>query len=117
MKPEAADYLRAGLSAMGLRHRVLANNIANLNTPGFRRGQVQFEPLLAEAIKSGKAPDEVQPLLGCSSRDASDPSANDVDLDTEVGELVRTSTMYKAYFRLLGKLMRQMDLAIHTEGT
>lgn len=38
------------LEAASTRHRVLADNLANVNTPGFRRGEVQFESLLARAL-------------------------------------------------------------------
>ena len=33
------NYLEAGMKAEGLRQKVIANNIANMNTPGFRRSE------------------------------------------------------------------------------
>jgi flagellar basal-body rod protein FlgB len=114
VRPEAVDYLQAGLKAVNLRQTVIANNIANLNTPGFRRGEVRFEALLGEALKSdGDAdPSAVGPEILRSSSGEGDPQASDVSLDTEMGELVKNSAMHKAYFRLMAKLMKQMELAI-----
>ena len=42
-EPTIVDYLEAGLKVSGLRGKVIANNIANLNTPGFKRSAVEFE--------------------------------------------------------------------------
>ena len=42
------DYLSRGLEAANLRHEVISNNIANVNTPHFKRSAVNFEDLLAK---------------------------------------------------------------------
>lgn len=114
MKPEAVEYLRAGLKAVSLRQTVIANNIANLHTPDFRRGEVRFESLLADALKfdSSAAPDAVGPEVFRSMTDEPDAQGNDVSLEVEMGELIKNSSMQKAYLRLLGKLMKQMEMAI-----
>jgi flagellar basal-body rod protein FlgB len=109
--------LEAGLKAAALRDKVIANNIANLNTPGFRRSQVEFEDLLASAMESSKTseleglePKVVQPM------DAPvDASGNDVSLDTEVGEMVKNGAAYKTYMRILGRIYRQIEYAIRGE--
>jgi flagellar basal-body rod protein FlgB len=114
MKPESVDFLRAGLKAVSLRQSVTANNIANLNTAGFRRGEVRFESLLADAVKNDSVADpaDVAPqVLSAASEDPADPG-NNVDLDVEVGDLIKNSTMQKAYLRLMTKLMKQLELAI-----
>ncbi|HUT61432.1 MAG TPA: flagellar basal body rod protein FlgB [Phycisphaerae bacterium] len=114
VRPEAIDYLEAGLRAASLRQTVIANNIANLNTPGFRRAEVQFENLLAKALRSGGdvRPQDIRPLVVKAASAAVGPNGSNVDLDTEVGELIKNSMLTKTYFRLLGKLMQQMELAI-----
>ena len=47
-KANVTDYLQAALKGASLRQAVIANNIANLNTPGYRRRAVAFEKSLAE---------------------------------------------------------------------
>ena len=117
MKPEAAEYLRAGLKAVSLRQTVIANNIANLETPGFRRSAVEFEKRLTEAIQSGQdrelatlAGEVYQPMEG-----EVNSTGNDVNIDVEVGDMIKTTGQYKTYMRLLAKLYRQMEQAMAVE--
>jgi flagellar basal-body rod protein FlgB len=46
------DLLAAALTVEVLRQKAIANNIANLETPGYWRGDVKFEELLAKAMDS-----------------------------------------------------------------
>lgn len=41
------NYLQRGLTAANVRNEVIANNIANVNTPHFKKSDVIFEDLLA----------------------------------------------------------------------
>ena len=47
------DYLSRGLEAANMRHEVISNNIANVNTPNFKRSAVNFEDLLAKELNIG----------------------------------------------------------------
>jgi len=107
------ELLAAGLRAASLRGRVIANNIANISTPGYRRKDVRFEALLARALESGEV--DLEALRAEIFEPRSTPlntHGNDVSLDVEVGELVKNSARYKTYIRLLGKMYKQMELAI-----
>lgn len=46
------DILHRGMSANIMRQEVIANNIANSDTPNFKRSDVNFETALSQAIKS-----------------------------------------------------------------
>ena len=50
MTPSAfgIDVLSRVLDTAALRHRVIAQNVANVNTPGYRRLEVTFEDELAK---------------------------------------------------------------------
>jgi flagellar basal-body rod protein FlgB len=52
-KTGIVELLQAGLKAETMRQQAMANNVANIQTPGYRRLDVQFEKLLAKAIESG----------------------------------------------------------------
>lgn len=114
VKPEAVDYLRAGIKATSARQSAIANNIANVNTPGFRRLAVSFESLMNEALNSNEHadPTAIVPNTYRPMNTVVDANGNDVSMDMEVGEMVKNSSMYKTYFRLLGKLVRQMEMAM-----
>jgi len=111
------DYLEAGLRAAGLRQSVIADNIANMATPGFRRRAVPFEQAFAEALAKGE-PVRMDGLFRHVHRPMTDPVndiGNDVQLETEVADLVRNGLLYKTYARLLGRMYQQMERAIVTE--
>lgn len=108
------EYLEAGLRATTLRQTTVANNIANMATPGYRRAVLPFEQVFAEALDAGK-PVDLDEVVERILRPRTDPlneHGNDVELDREVAELVRNSVLYKTYMRVLQRAYRQMELAI-----
>jgi len=112
-----ADLLEAGIRAESLRQKAIASNIANLETPGYRRIDVRFEELLAKALDSSGAVDlrEIEPQLHQPKGTPVKSNGNDVNLDAEVGEMVKNTLRHKAYIRLLTKKYRQIELAINTK--
>lgn len=112
MKPEMINHLHAGLKVTTARQGLIANNIANISTPGYKRLDAQFERVLAEALASGKNLADVEAPIAPTLIGTPNEIGNDVDLDQEIGEMVQNASMYKTYFRLLGKMLRQMEMAI-----
>jgi len=110
------DFLEAGLRAESLRQRAIANNIANLKTPGYRSIDVKFEELLAKALDSCEAVDfnEIKAELYQPKTTPVKSNGNDVSLEAEVGRMVKNSLRHQAYIRLLSRKYRQIELAIGT---
>jgi len=102
-------YLQAAIKAAEMRQGVIAENIANVSTPGYRPKLVQFEQYLLKALESAEPvrPDQLRPRI-VLSRDAS----AGVSLERQIGDLIRNTAMSKTYMRLLGKLYSQMELAM-----
>ncbi|HUS92471.1 MAG TPA: flagellar basal body protein [Phycisphaerae bacterium] len=111
--PDIVRFIEAGLQAGGLRGKVIANNLANLNTPGFRRGEVRFEEMLSRAMTSGRAADagEVAPEVYCPGSTPINDQGSDVNLDLEIGLMVKNGGTSRVLLRTLSKLYRQMELA------
>jgi flagellar basal-body rod protein FlgB len=111
------DFLEAGIKAESLRQKAIANNIANLGTPGYRRIAVKFEELLDKAMASGSSAklSEIQPEVYQPKQTPVKSNGNDVNMEIEVGELVKNSLRHKAYIRLLNKKYTQIELAINTK--
>ncbi len=111
------DFLEAGIRAESLRQKALANNVANLQTPGYRRIDVKFEELLAKALDSPGSVDfsEVEAQIYQPNQTPVKSNGNDVDLETEVGEMVKNTLRHKAYIRLLYKKYKQMELAMNVK--
>jgi len=112
-----ADLLDAGIKAESLRQKAIAGNIANLQTPGYRRTDVRFEELLAKALDSSGTVDlsEIEPQLYQPKQTPIKSNGNDVNLEGEVGEMVKNTLRHKAYVRLLNKKYNQIELAIGTK--
>jgi len=112
-KATLIDFLEAGIKGSSLRQAAIANNIANLGTPGYRRVTVAFEKRLAQAIAGGKlnvgelAKDVMRP-----KNTPVDASGNDVTLEMEIGEMVKNVGMQKTYLRLLARTYRKMESAM-----
>ena len=110
-RPDMIDLLSAGIAGASARQNVIAGNIANAQTPGFRRRTVEFENALARAVDSGDLAAAKAHVLTPAGGTA-DETGNNVDIETEIGELVQNSANYKACLRILSKVYKQMELAM-----
>jgi flagellar basal-body rod protein FlgB len=110
------DFLEAGIRVESLRQKAIASNIANLETPGYRRIGVKFEELLARALDSSGAADlsEMEAQIYQLNTTPVKSNGNDANLEVEVGEMVKNTLRHKVYIRALSKKYRQMELAIST---
>ncbi|GAB3681706.1 flagellar basal body rod protein FlgB [Angustibacter aerolatus] len=92
--------LTSALRGLASRQRAIANNISNIETPGFHATRVTFEDSLREAVGSGDsgAVADVAP----SSRTSLEPTrqdGNNVNLDTETLSSVDTNLRYQLALR------------------
>ena len=55
------NYLPRAMTAANIRHEVISNNIANVNTPNFRKSDLVFEDLLAEELYGPKDDGRLKP--------------------------------------------------------
>jgi flagellar basal-body rod protein FlgB len=93
--------LQKALDASWLRIEVISNNIANVDTPGYKRKTVKFEEFLSSEMKTGKI-SKGQTRLKSSdimvSHDYSTLSyrsdGNNVDIENEMAELATNSLRY-----------------------
>jgi flagellar basal-body rod protein FlgB len=88
------------LDAAAMRHRVIAQNVANVNTPGYHRREVVFEADLARALASGEQPGSVKPhVIIADGPERVD--GNTVDIDREMNDLTRNALLYEAAAQLI----------------
>ena len=109
------DLLQAGIQAENLRQKTIASNIANLETPGYRRVDVRFGDLLAKALESAGGVDlkEVEPEVFQPGDTPLKDNGNDVDLNKEVGELLKNTLRHTALVRLMARKFQLIDQAIN----
>jgi len=108
----ALEQALAGASA---RQQALAHNLANANTPGFRRSDVDFHATLASALESG-APDSALGRLSFERAiDSNAPAradGNTVDVDKEMSTLTENSLDYQALVTIAHARLKMLGMAI-----
>lgn len=112
------SLIEAGIKAEGLRQKAIANNVANMETPGYRRIDVKFEEVLAKSLESSGSVDlnEIEPKIYQPKDTPVKSNGNDVGLENEVGEMIKNSLRYQTYIRLLNKRYKQIEMAISVGG-
>ena len=108
------NYLQAGINAESKRQSVIAGNMANMNTKGYRRFDVQFEEAFAKIIDKDKDfnPSDIDVDLIQPKNTAINAQGSDVNIHAEVGELVKNSIRHKAFVRILAKKYEQYNAAM-----
>ena len=106
--------LHAALTGLQQRQRVTADNIANIQTPGFLAGRVDFESTLQSEIANGETP-----VVGRSSVTRSmDPTrtdGNNVNLDTETVIATETGLRYQLAINALDGKYALLRSALRTQ--
>ena len=72
--------LESALDGLSMRQKAIANNIANINTPGYTAERVSFEDALAQSVAQGNG--SVQATMA-RSLEPTNENGNNVNLDTE----------------------------------
>lgn len=86
------------MSASTLRAKVLSQNIANQNVPGYKRQIVRFEDLLAKTLESGThSLDGVEPEVVTDLETPSSPDGNNVNLELENNAMRANWLLYETY--------------------
>jgi flagellar basal-body rod protein FlgB len=101
------DVLARVLDNTSLRHRVIAQNVANVNTPGYRRLEIAFEDLLSAASDASPSKPQVVEVPGTERVDG-----NTVDIDREMGDLTKNALLFQAATQILASRMAAMRSAI-----
>ncbi len=122
------NILSSTLDATSKRHEVISNNIANVNTPGFKRGRVEFESLLKKALENdsgieGKitrdnhipissSQQPIEPRVRVESTTSMRSDGNNVDIDTEMSRLTQNTLNHQALTRQLSSAFQKLRSAI-----
>lgn len=114
---KSTALLEKMLDVSSVKHKVIANNIANVNTPGYKKLGVSFADQLEKVLKESSTNkfDTLQPKIVISKEDTSETIRNDgnnVDMDKEVSSLVKNTLTYNIYTQLLAKKYEGIKAAI-----
>ena len=123
--------LTASLRGLNARNTAIANNIANAETPGYKRIDVSFESALADAVESdrsrmhrgsegglpafydqGRAIDDFGPSVGSVDTTTMRVDGSNVDPDDEMAQLSANTLAHQTVIALLDKRFAQFRTAI-----
>lgn len=123
--------LEKALDAAWMKNEVIANNIANVNTPGFKKSYVSFEDQMASAASEfqlGSVQKDSKFLpIGNDARSISSPvvmqesftsvrkDGNNVDVDVEMAELAKNTIKFNAIISQISRQFENLRTAI-SEG-
>ena len=125
------DTLQKGLDASWMRNAVIRNNIANVETPGFKASNVEFETLFAQALEgsgfAGKKTHEGHRDIGSTNIDGVHArvvenkglsmrmDGNNVDIEAENVKLAQNSIYYNTLLTKMNSELSRLRIAI-SEG-
>ena len=110
------------LDASVVRHEAIASNIANADTPGYRRLDVapDFAAQLRTSLDAGKfseaeslKPSIIEDPFARSVR----PDGNSVEMETELLAMNRNGVEYDYLTEVVSRNIKQMKIAINGNGT
>ncbi len=120
------DMQRRALDASWLRQRVLSNNIANVDTPGYKRQDVDFESMLKNYMATGRVnmtttdPRHIGAVENVSlqARVFTDnstsfrPDGNNVNIDVEMAAVAQNAIKYNAVTAQINGQIKRLKAAI-----
>ncbi len=127
------DILHRSMDVSSLRQNVIADNIANADTPNFKRSYVNFESQLKAALESERAPQplqarmtrerhigftrpvdyrSVQPQRRLDYLTTTDNNGNNVDIEVESMDFLNNQLMYTLMTNAVNQQFQRVNLVI-----
>ncbi|MGI6192241.1 MAG: flagellar basal body rod protein FlgB [Christensenellales bacterium] len=124
------NLLQKGLDAAWTRNSVITNNIANVDTPGFKSSKVEFEDALKRAMEADSggfkakttrekhidftgSAEQVKPAIVTNSNSNYRADGNNVDIDYESVELARNTYWYYALIEQISSEFAKLKTVIN----
>lgn len=101
LMPDSVGFvLHSAIDGLSLRQQVIADNIANVDTPHFRARAVDFESALAAAIERGSVTSagQLQPAVEAT---ATPVGANDNNVDLRKESIASIQTQFQ--YQIVGR--------------
>lgn len=123
------NKLETALQAANIRQSVIANNIANVDTPYFKRSNVSFESLLKSEMDGSKltlkgrrtdtkhfeiGPSSSIPVPAISTDESTsmNNNLNNVDIDSEMTRLAENQLRYNSYIEQINYQIKYKRTAV-----
>ena len=105
------NALSSALDGLAARQKAVANNIANVNTPGYQAQRVEFEAALAKSVSESDGTVEATTKL---SLEPTQLDGSNVNLDTETLSNIDTVLRFQFASLAVDHKFSSMRAAIRT---
>ncbi len=132
---EIYQVLEKSLNAASLQHQMISNNIANVDTPGFKRSEVVFQNKLEQVLglkEKNYLPlmithknhipivpeltiNDINPEIVTKTETSLRTDENNVDIDFEMSKMAENTAYYSSLAQLTSLKLKELISAI-TEG-
>jgi flagellar basal-body rod protein FlgB len=111
---EATNLLEKALNIRGFYHKLIASNIANVETPGYKEKDIDFQAELKRSMNGSINEIEVIEKGNVSGIDGID--GNSVRMEDQVVKMSENTMMFNAFVQLINKKFSMMKYAISSGG-
>ena len=113
--PSQFDLLSKLVDVTALRHKVLAQNVANVNTPGYRKLSVSFDETLAAQFDQhgDKRIRGMQPEIFEDDSSPDRLDGNNVDIDREMMRLNKNTLLNNTFLQIISSKAAMMRRAVN----
>lgn len=128
----SVDLLQRSMAASTLRRQLIANNLANAETPNFKRSSLSFEAELGRALASEKQPASigvtthpdhipfnrvtdyrsVNPRVNLDYLTTAKNNGSNVDVEHEVMQAAENQMMYELMTGVVSHQFRQVNIVL-----
>lgn len=105
--------LESAMSGSMLRQSLLANDLANADTPGFQPQDVNFQQTLASAMASGQSPTAVT-YTPFTDHTVNSQDGNGVNSDTVNAEIAENGLLYQDLVQIAAAREGILETAMNT---
>lgn len=121
--------MKKAMDAASLRQEVIANNIANVNTAGYKAQKVSFEEAMKAAagldggismektreghLGSGSAIESIEPEVERDASASQRMDGNNVDIESEMVNLAANQLLYSALTQQVSNKISVLRYVIH----
>ncbi|HBM74937.1 MAG TPA: flagellar basal body rod protein FlgB [Clostridiaceae bacterium] len=110
------SLIKKSLDAASLRQKVIAQNLANINTKGYKRYEVVFEDVLRDKLNANTHDvQNVEPKVIRDDSTSMRTDGNNVDIDFEMSNQAANDLLYSALVSQINYKMGIMKCVV-TEG-
>ncbi len=96
------------LDVAARRQGIIAENLANIDTPNYRTRDLDFRAAMRDALEGGVTAHSIREVPGLLAR----PDGNNVSLDREGLLLAQTQLQFRTGVQLLRAEFRKLQIAI-----